>query len=271
MNANRPGHRPLAPPKVDTTVPHSARIWNYWLGGKDHFPVDREAGDRYQQVYPGIVHTARAVRHFMVRSVRHLAAGPGVRQFIDVGTGLPAADNTHEVAQQTAPECRIVYIDNDPLVLAHARALLTSTPQGVCDYIDADMRDTGTILAAAARTIDLSQPVAVLFMGVLGHISDDREAAAIVHGLLEGLAPGSYLALADSIPTGAAHEAAGQEYAQTGAVPYKLRSPQQIAGFFTGLELIDPGLVPVEQWRPEPAPGPPIHVDTIGGVARKPA
>ncbi|MGH3280166.1 MAG: SAM-dependent methyltransferase, partial [Trebonia sp.] len=139
-------------------MPHSARIWNYWLGGKDNYPVDREAGDKYRETYPQIVDVARTGRYFLARAVRFLAAEAGVRQFIDVGTGLPAADNTHEVAQRVAPECRVVYVDNDPLVLAHARALLASAPQGSCDYVDADMRDTAATLAAAARTLDLTRP-----------------------------------------------------------------------------------------------------------------
>jgi S-adenosyl methyltransferase len=263
---------PGVPPtsKIDTTVPHSARIWNYWLGGKDHYPVDRAAGDKYREIYPGIVDTARAVRYFMARTVRYLAAEAGVRQFLDVGTGLPAVDNTHEIAQRVAPESRVVYVDNDPLVLAHARALLSSRPEGACDYVDADMRDPAQILTAAARTLDFGQPVALLLMGVLGHVSDYAAARAVVDGLLAAFPPGSYLALADSVRTGDAHIAAGENYADTGAVPYQLRSPDEIAGFFGGLELVEPGVVPVPDWRPDPAPFPAVPVDTHGGVARKP-
>jgi hypothetical protein len=257
-------------PKIDTTVPHSARIWNYWLGGKDHYPVDRAAGDAYCEIYPGIVDTARAGRYFMARAVRYLAAEAGVRQFLDVGTGLPAVDNTHEIAQRVAPESRIVYVDNDPLVLAHARALLTSRPEGACDYVDADMRDPDDILKAATRTLDLTQPVALLLIGVLGHISDYGAARSVVRGLLEAFPPGSYLALADSVRVGDAHIAAAESYAETGAVPYQLRSPEEIAGFFGGLDLVPPGIVPVPEWRPDPAPFPAVPVDTLGGVARKP-
>ena len=159
--------------KIDTTVPNSARVWNYWLQGKDHYPVDRQAGKMYQEIYPSIEQTAHAVRDFMARAVRYLAAEEGVRQFLDIGTGLPSTNNTHEVAQRIPPECRVVYIDNDPLVLAHARALLTSMPEGACGYIEADMRETATVLGQAAQTLDLSHPVALLFMGVLGHISDE--------------------------------------------------------------------------------------------------
>jgi hypothetical protein len=251
-------------------VPHSARIWNYWLGGKDHYPVDRAAGDKYRETYPGIVDTARAVRYFMARAVRYLAAEAGVRQFLDVGTGLPAVDNTHEIAQRVAQESRIVYVDNDPLVLAHARALLSSRPEGACDYVDADMREPAQILTAAARTLDFGQPVALLLMGVLGHVSDYDAARAAVDGLVGQLAPGSYLALADSVRVGDAHITAGEKYAETGAVPYQLRSPGEIAGFFHGLDLVEPGVVPVHQWRPDPAPFPAVPVDTLGGLARKP-
>ncbi len=256
-------------PKIDTSVPHSARIWNYWLGGKDNYPVDREAGDRYRAAYPQIVDVARAGRYFLARAVRFLAGEAGIRQFIDVGTGLPAADNTHEVAQRAAPDSRIVYVDNDPLVLAHARALLASTPQGSCDYVDADMRDPAAILAAAARTLDLTRPVAVLFIGVLGHIADYEESRAIVTAMLDGLPPGSYLALRDSVGV-QARSKANEQYEQTGAVPYVSRTPEQVEGYFAGLELVPPGVVPVGNWRPDPSPFPPVQVDSLAGVGRKP-
>jgi hypothetical protein len=256
-------------PKIDTSVPHSARIWNYWLGGKDHYPVDREAGDRYRQAYPQIVDVARAGRYFLARAVRFLAGEAGVRQFIDVGTGLPAADNTHEVAQRVAPECRVVYVDNDPLVLVHARALLASVPQGACDYVDADMRDPAAILAAAARTLDLTRPVGVLFMGVLGHVPDYDESRAIVAAMLDGVPAGSYLALKDSTG-GRARSRANDQYEQTGAVPYVSRTPEQLEGYFAGLELVPPGVVPVGDWRPDPSPFPPAQVDSLAGVGRKP-
>ena len=270
MTDDRPASDVPPTSKIDTTVPHSARIWNYWLGGKDHYPVDRAAGDKYRETYPGIVDTARAGRYFMARAVRYLAAEAGVRQFLDVGTGLPAVDNTHEIAQRVAPDSRIVYVDNDPLVLAHARALLTSRPEGACDYVDADMRDPAQILTAAAATLDFHQPVALLLMGVLGHVSDYADARAVVDGLLGEFRPGSYLALADSVRVGDAHIAAGENYADTGAVPYQLRSPAEIAGFFHDLALVEPGVVPVQDWRPDPAPFPAVPVDTLGAVARKP-
>jgi O-methyltransferase involved in polyketide biosynthesis len=258
------------PREIDTNVPHSARIWNYWLGGKDNYEVDRQAGDRYQEMFPQIVDAARAGRHFLARAVRYLVGEASIRQFLDIGTGLPTVDNTHEVAQRVAPECRIVYADNDPLVLAHARALLTSTPQGACDYIDADMRDPPAILEAAASTLNFGRPIAVILMGVLGHISDDEQAQFIVRRVLQGVPPGSYLALADSINVGERHIEAGRQYRRTGAVPYHLRSPDQIASFFEGLDLIEPGLVPVSRWRPEPSPFPAVEVETtLAAVGRK--
>ena len=259
-----------AAPRIDTTVPHSARIWNYWLGGKDHYPVDRQAGDRYREIFPGIVDTAWGIRHFMARSVRYLAGEAGVRQFLDIGTGLPTVDNTHEVAQAAAPDSRIVYVDNDPLVLAHARALLTSNARGACDYVDADMHTPEAVWSAAARTLDFRNPVAVLFLGVLGHVQDDSEAQAVVTAITGKLASGSYLVIADSIDEGDSHRAAQKNYTQTGAVPYRLRNAGQIQGYFTGLRLVDPGLVDVNSWRPDPSPDDkPKPVLTLGGVAVK--
>jgi O-methyltransferase involved in polyketide biosynthesis len=255
---------------IDITVPHSARIWNYWLGGKDHYAVDREAGEAFREIYPDIVEVARAVRHFLARAVRYLADEAGIRQFLDIGTGLPTADNTHEVAQRAAPESRIVYVDNDPLVLVHAHALLTSRPEGTCTYVDADVRDPGKVLDAAAGALDFSQPVALVMLGILGHVSDDDEVRSIVRQLTGALSPGSYLTLSDGANTSKAREQAHQRYSQTGAVSYRLRSPEQITALFDGLELLEPGVVPVSQWRPDPSlSGAARHVDTFGGVARK--
>jgi hypothetical protein len=257
---------------IDTTVPHSARIWNYWLGGKDNYAVDREAGDQYVKVFPGIVDIARAGRAFLARAVRYLTLEAGIRQFLDVGTGLPTVDNTHELAQRAAPASRIVYVDNDPLVLAHARALLTSTPEGVTDYIDADLRDPEAVLARAASTLDLGQPVGLMIMGVMGHIPDDDEAQSIVQRLLAGLPSGSYLALYDGLDSiSEAMTEAQQDYDDTGAMPYKLRYVDQVRRFFDGLEFVEPGLVRCPEWRPDPS-----QVDaganaiTLAGVARKP-
>jgi O-methyltransferase involved in polyketide biosynthesis len=262
------------PPRIDTTVPHSARIWNYWLGGKDNYPVDRAAGDQYREVFPGILDVARASRRFLTRAVRYLAGEAGVRQFLDIGTGLPTADNTHEVAQRLAPDSRVVYVDNDPLVLAYARALLTSTPQGVTRYIDADLREPDRIVEAASKTIDLTEPVALMLMGIVGHIGDDDEARSIVRRLLDALPSGSYLALNDGTNVISKAFAEAQEgYNRSGAIPYHLRSPERIAGFFEGLELVEPGVVSCPRWRPDPgdaAAGLPAEVDAFGGVGRKP-
>jgi S-adenosyl methyltransferase len=263
-----PGQKP--PPELDTSVPQSARIWNYWLGGKDNFPVDRAAGDQYREVFPGVVDIARASRQFLTRAVRYLAGEAGVRQFLDVGTGLPTADNTHEVAQRVAPECRIVYVDNDPLVLVHARALLTSTPEGETAYVEADLHEPDKILAAAGETLDFRQPVALMLMGIMGHVGDDEEARSIVRRLLEPLPSGSYLALNDGTNViSQAFVQAQEGYNRSGALPYHLRSPERIAAFFEGLELVEPGVVSVPRWRPDSA-GAGAELDAFGGVGRKP-
>jgi len=258
---------------IDTTVPHSARIWNYWLGGKDNFAVDRAAGDAWEATFPGMRDIARASRSFLTRSIRYLAADAGIRQFLDVGTGLPTADNTHQVAQRIAPEARIVYVDNDPLVLAHARALLTSTPQGATAYVHADLRDPDKILAEAADTLDFTRPIALILSGVLGHVVNIDQARSIVRDLLAGLPSGSYLSLNDGTSVIAREELeqATQDYNDSGALPYVQRTPAEIASFFDGLELVEPGVVSCPRWRPDPAPdGPPAELDAFGGVGRKP-
>ena len=239
---------------IDSTVPHSARIWNYWLGGKDNYAVDRLAGEQTIAVLPEIVDIARASRGFLARVVRYLAADAGIRQFLDVGTGLPTADNTHEVAQRVAPESRVVYVDNDPLVLVHARALLVGSPEGATDYIDADARDVDTILAGAAKTLDFSQPVAITMLGILPFIGDDAEALGIVRRLVAAVPPGSYLALTHSTSevSGERVVEAVRQWNEVAPTPYTLRSPEQIAAFFAGLELIAPGVVPCPRWRPDP-------------------
>lgn len=268
------GDRPAddLPQELDTSVPHSARVWNYWLGGKDNYPVDREAGEQYRQIFPGIIDVARAARYFLARSVRYLAGEAGIRQFLDVGTGLPTVDNTHEIAQRVAPDCRIVYVDNDPLVLAHARVLLTSTPEGATDYVDADLREPDEIIRAASRTLDLSQPVALTLIGVLGHIQEYDEARSIVNRLMGALSEGSHLSLADSVNVGESHVEAHDRYKETGAVPYLLRPAEEIRGFFDGLDMVEPGVVPITRWRPDPGPfdaPASAEVSTLGGVARK--
>jgi len=261
-------------PSIDTSVPHSARVWNYWLGGKDHYPVDRTVGDQVMAMFPDITSLARADRAFLGRAVRYLASEAGIRQFLDIGTGLPTANNTHEVAQAIAPQSRIVYVDNDPLVLVHARALLTSTPEGACDYIDADLREPDKIISEAARTLDFTQPVALLLLGILHHIPGTDEAQEIVRRLTAALVPGSFLAInhSTSAVSGAAMEEAVAHWNQVGTPTMTLRSPQQIARFFDRLDLLEPGVVSCSRWRPDISSlgGQPPEVDEFCGVARKP-
>jgi S-adenosyl methyltransferase len=257
-------------PELDTGVPQTARIWNYWLGGKDHFPIDRAVGDQILEAFPAIVENARASRAFLVRAVRYLAGEAGIRQFLDIGTGLPTANNTHEVAQAVAPESRIVYVDNDPLVLAHARALLTSSPEGKTDYLDADLRDPDKLLQEAARTLDFGQPVAVMLMGILGHIEDDDQAQSIVNTLVGAVPSGSYLTMYDSTDTSKEVVEAARIWNQSAKPPYHLRSPERIARFFDGLKLVEPGIVSTLEWRPEPGSGPPAKIDSLCGIGRKP-
>jgi S-adenosyl methyltransferase len=242
---------------IDSTVPHSARIWNYWLGGKDNYAVDRLAGEQTIAVLPEIVDIARASRGFLTRVVRYLAAEAGIRQFLDVGTGLPTADNTHEVAQRVAPAARVVYVDNDPLVLTHARALLTGSAEGATDYIEADAREVEVILRGAAATLDFTRPVAVTMLGILPFIGADDEARGIVRRLLAAVPAGSYLAITHSTSEASGERVieAVRQWNAVAPTPYTLRSPAQIAAFFEGLELIEPGLVPCPRWRPDPDDG----------------
>lgn len=254
---------------LDTSVPHSARIWNYWQGGTDNYSVDRVAGDEYRKTFPGVVAMARSSRVFLARAVRYLAAEAGIRQFLDIGTGLPANANTHEVAQGVAPDSRIVYVDNDPLVLAHARALLTSStsPNSVA-YIDADVHEPANILEIAAESLDFTQPIGLMLFGILGHLPDDDEVVAIVRHLVDALPSGSYLAMYDGSDVDQEAVRAQERYNDSGAVPYRFRSPEAIGKLFNGLELVYPGLVPCPQWRPESdEPGETV---TRCGVARKP-
>ncbi|GAA2469060.1 SAM-dependent methyltransferase [Streptomyces lavendulocolor] len=255
--------------RIDTSRPHTARIWNYWTGGKDNYPVDREAGDRIRELHPGIGAYARADRLFLGRAVRHLAQEAGIRQFLDIGTGLPSADNTHEVAQRVAPDARVVYVDNDPLVLAHARALLVGTPEGRTDYLDADLRDVDTILEAAARTLDLDRPVGLMLLGVVIFVEDDAESYAVVRRLLDALAPGSHLVLSHTVvhPSMPDVDAAVAFWNENGTPRLTQRTPEAVTRYFDGLELLDPGVVPCSQWRPD-APADPVAM--YGGVGRKP-
>jgi hypothetical protein len=265
---------------LDTTTPHSARIWNYWLGGKDNFEVDRVAGDEYAAVFPQIITIAREARAFLGRAVTHLAGEAGVRQFLDVGTGLPIADNTHEVAQRVAPGTRVVYVDNDPLVLAHARALLVPTGReaGTTEYIHEDMRNTEALLDKASRVLDLGQPVAIMFMGSLGHVPSLAEARRVVRVLVDAVPSGSYLVLEDGSAAESAEtfQEAQDGYDETGAEPYVLRTPAEIESLFEGLEWVPPGFTSLPLWRPAIDPdvarigSAPEPVDVYGGVARKP-
>jgi hypothetical protein len=261
----------MTSPNIDTTVPHSARIWNYWLGGTDNFEVDRAAGDQFREAFPGIFEVARASRQFLTRSVRFLAGEAGIRQFLDVGSGLPTVENTHEIAQRVAPASRVVYVDNDPLVLTHARALLAGSTEGAADYVDADLRDPEAVLAAAARTLDFSRPVGLIFSGCLGHVPDTDEARAIVARMVAALPSGSYVSINDGTRAhgGEAIEQAQQDYNESGAIPYNLRTVDEITSFFAGLELVEPGVVPCPRWRPDPG-AEPADSDAVGGVARKP-
>ncbi|MFB8777980.1 SAM-dependent methyltransferase [Streptomyces broussonetiae] len=252
---------------INTAVPHSARIWNYWMGGKDHYTVDREAGDAYQQIAPQVVTMARESRKFLIRTVTFVAE-QGVRQFLDIGTGLPTYDNTHDVAQRIAPEARIVYVDNDPIVLSHARALLTGTPEGLTEYLDADLYDPQTILGEASRVLDCTQPVALMLMGILGHIPDHEQALSIVRRLQAALPSGSYFLHYDGVDTDADLQAAQKGYDDTGAVPYVLRSREQLKAYYDGLDLVEPGLVSCPLWGPAPGTTP-EPTDIYGGVAHK--
>ncbi len=256
--------------KIKVDVPHSARMWNYWLGGKDNFAADRELGEKVKQEFPDIVEVAQASRAFLIRAVTFLAGEVGVRQFLDIGTGLPTANNTHEVAQRVASDARIVYVDNDPLVLAHARALLTSSPQGLTDYLDADVRDTRTILHGARPTLDFDRPIALMLLGILGHVVDYDEALDIVDTLVAALPSGSYLVINDGTNVfKTAQRDRATEVIQQAGPAYIPRSPQQIAGFFTNLELLPPGVVSTPLWRPEPGETP-EEIDVLCAVGRKP-
>ncbi|GIF01380.1 SAM-dependent methyltransferase [Paractinoplanes rishiriensis] len=240
--------------RIDPSVPHPARRYNYWLGGKDHFAADRASGDRIAEVFPVVVDLARANRAFLRRGVRFLAES-GVRQFLDIGTGLPAPDNTHEVAQRVAPECRIVYVDNDPVVMSHARALLRGDTRGRIACVEADLRDPGAILAhpTVRETLDLRQPVGLLLVAVLHFIKDDATATAAVRALLDALPPGSFLAMSHSTldfgsPAGVA---AYEQMFATGAIDVRCRPKDSINAWLTGLEIVTPGIVAVSDWRPE--------------------
>jgi O-methyltransferase involved in polyketide biosynthesis len=259
-------------PQVDISQPHWARVYDYWLGGKDNFAADREAAQQVIEAMPGIIPGVRAQRAFLRRAVRYLAADAGIRQFLDIGTGLPAAGNTHEVAQRIAPESRIVYVDSDPMVLAHARALLTSSKQGACAYMQADLREAKDILAEAERTLDFSQPVAVVLLGVMQFIPEADHPAGLVDTLKTAVPPGSHLVLgqpaSDVDPVRMAD--AVTRLTKLTPEPVTMRTRAEILGFFGDLEMIEPGLVQLPAWRRDPA-DPPVKgpVPFWCGVGRK--
>jgi S-adenosyl methyltransferase len=256
--------------EIDPTKAHIARVYNYWLGGKDNYAADQQAAEQVIAAYPNIRTSVRAQRAFLGRAVHYLAAEVGIRQFLDVGTGLPSANNTHEVAQREASESRIVYVDHDPVVLAHARALLTSSREGATAYIDADLRDTGKILREAAATLDFGQPVAVMLIGVLHCIPDDDDPAGIVARLLAAVPSGSHLVIAHpaSDVDVAQVSTATTRFNRLAAEPVTLRTHAEVSRFFDGLDLVEPGVVQLHRWRADAVTG--LNLANYGAVARKP-
>lgn len=270
-----PGSQRL-PVKIDVSKPHPARIYDYLLGGKDHFQADRETAEKAIQNWPGVRAAVRENRAFLGRAVRYLAREAGIRQFLDIGTGLPSANNVHEVAQSIAPESRVVYVDNDPIVLVHARSLLTSTPEGRTAYIDADLRDPERILndPATRETLDFTRPIALMLVAILHFLTDDDDPRAVVRTLLDALPSGSYLVASHGAPehNPNAVQAAARTY-QEGGIPAQARTADEFTELaFTGLELVDPGVVLVSEWRPDHDGPRPLasEVNCYGGVARKP-
>ena len=269
VTQDQPGQRP----QIDTSVASIARIYDYWLGGKDNFKADRDAAEQMIQQYPDIVTGVRKNRAFLGRAVHSLAAEAGIRQFLDIGTGLPSSNNTHEVAQRAAPDARIVYVDNDPIVLSHAQALLTSTPEGACAYVDADIRDTGKILKDAANLLDFSRPVAVCLIMILQFIPDEDDPVSIVRALVDAIPSGSYLTVAHPASdvdqhVGPALRQLSTRMGGTRAVP---RSHQEVSRFFDGLEVVEPGLVQLHRWRPGTGLDDTARdLAAYGAVARKP-
>ncbi|MFE2102186.1 SAM-dependent methyltransferase [Streptomyces sp. NPDC059468] len=266
------GDSPTAgPARLNTSVAHNARVWNYWIGGKDNYEVDQQVGEHIAGMFPVIRSVARADRDFLGRAVRFLAEERGLRQFLDVGTGLPTVDNTHEIAQRIAPESRVVYVDNDPIVLVHARSLLTSSPEGVTDYIDADVHDADTIVRRAGDTLDLDRPVAVMMLGILNFVLDTDAARDIVRQIMAAVPSGSHLVLThptfDAEVGGEGNVAAMEFWNANATPPITARSRAEIASFLDGLEPVEPGLVPCSRWRAGPDAA---AVPQYGAVAVKP-
>ncbi|MFB9320105.1 SAM-dependent methyltransferase [Cryptosporangium minutisporangium] len=274
MPTHEPFSRPV--PGIDTSVAHPARRYDYWLGGKDNFAADRASGDAVQAAFPTIRTAARQNRGFLRRAVTHLTTEAGIRQFLDIGAGLPTANNTHDVAHAMAPDARIVYVDNDPVVLVHARALLTSTPTSRTAPLQADLRDPDSILGSdeLREVLDLDRPTALLMVAVLHFVPDDDDPAGLVRRYLDALPAGSYLVLShatgdylDPIAAAAATDATRS------AGTFQLRTQDQVAGFFAGLEFIPPGLVSASTWRADHEPEPPpseAATSVWAGMARKP-
>jgi SAM-dependent methyltransferase len=262
------------PDEIDTNVPQSARVYDYLLGGKDNFPADRALGDKIIELVPTVRTQVRAQRAFLRRTVHYLTAEAGIRQFLDIGTGIPTAGNIHDVAQAIAPSSRVLYVDNDPIVLAHSRALLQGTPEGRLAFILADLREPEAILAdpTLARTLDLTRPVGLVLIGITHHLRDDDDPRRIVQTLVDALAPGSYLVLSQITPDfdPEAMRAVAAVVEQDN-VPYVVRSYADTERFFSGLDLVPPGLVPILAWRPDPGTEQDPHsASAYGGVARKP-
>jgi hypothetical protein len=263
------------PPEINTGVPHTARVYDYWLGGKDNFAADRALGDALIQAMPATRFVARANRAFLGRAVRYLAGEAGIRQFLDIGTGIPAAGNTHEVAQAVAPGSRVVYVDNDPIVMAHARALMASHPAGATAFIQADLRDPEKILAHPdlRATLDLGQPVALMLIAILHFLSDEENAQGIVSTVLDALPSGSYLAVTNLTADFLDPEqtAVAVSAAQGSGITYVPRTEEQVAAFFAGLDMVTPGVVPLLAWRPDPddVPEDPRAAYVYAAVGRK--
>lgn len=284
----RAAAEPWGPPPagLDVSAPHPARVWNCWLGGRDFFAADKAAGEEIGREFPHLAEMARAERAFLVRAVRFLAGPARIRQYLDIGAGLPAGGNTHEIAQRIAPDSRIVYADNDPAVLLHAKALLgnpmlASTPDGAVCYTDADLRDVAAVLAGAGSALSLSRPVALIMLGVLGHVEDYGAARSIVSQLMEALPAGSYLVAADGVAVNQdivsaqrRYDASARpRYGGSAPAPYALRRPDELTSFFDGLDLIEPGVVPCPGWRPDGRGPEGASGDAAAvycGVARKP-
>jgi hypothetical protein len=255
--------------RFNPSVPHPARVYGCWLGSKDHYPADRKAAEEVAAERPQVVAGARANRAFLARSVRYLAGQCGISQFLDIGPGMPAPMATHEVAQAVTPESKIVYVDSDPLVLSHARALLTSSREGACEYVDADLRDTSAIVSEAARTLDFTQPAALILVAILHFIPDVDEPARLVAELAAPLAPGSFVVISHLTGDFAPDQVASGVAAYNTLVPAGItaRTHREITALFGGLSLVPPGVVPVSEWRPEHAPVHGVSADIYAGLA----